>query len=151
MKLKIGRGFLLACAFASALTACTATDPLNPRARDEASLIIFYSDTSRISAPDTVNRGTEFEISFQTFAGGCTRAIARTDTAISNNVIRIAAFDRSSGDAACTRDLLLLRHAVRVRLNVQGPATIRVVGEQRGGSTGAVNGPAELSRQLIVR
>ena len=136
---------------AGGFTACGTTDGLDPAARDQASLIIFYDDSSRIIAPDTVNRGAEFAVSFQTFGGGCTRSSSRTDATVSADTVHLASFDRSSGGPNCSRDLLLLSHSVNVRLHVQGLAVIRLVGEQRGGVTGAENGPADITRRIFVR
>ena len=144
-------GLRLLLAGVVATTACSLADLFESPTHEVASLIIFYGDTSRLSAPDTVAPGAAFEVAFQTFGGGCTRTAARTDIDISQNIVRIAPFDRSSGDGTCPSDLLLLRHSVQVRLDVPGQASLRVVGEQRGGSTGSTNGPAELTRHVVVR
>jgi hypothetical protein len=47
--------------------------------------------------------------------------------------------------------MITLKHAVQVRLDSPGSYVIGVIGQQRGGATGSSNGPAELTRPVIVR
>jgi hypothetical protein len=133
------------------LAACGATSLFNLGARDDAALIIFYGDTSRISAPDTVARGVSFEVSFSTFAGGCIRRVARDDVTATASTVEIRPYDHNSGGNVCTSDLLILKHTLLTRLDTPGRFVIRLIGQQRGASTGITNGPAELTRPVVVR
>ena len=63
----------------------------------------------------------------------------------------IKPFNRTRNANVCTADLLNLDHSLRVHFDVAGRAVLRVIGEQRGASTGAANGPAVLERSLVVR
>ena len=139
---------LAGCALAAA---CSATSLFNLGARDDAALIIFYGDTSRISAPDTVARGVSSEVAFSTFAGGCIRRVARDDVTATASAVEIRPYDHNSGGDVCTADLLLLKHTVQMRLDTPGHFVIRLIGQQRGATTGSTNGPAELIRPVVVR
>ena len=52
-------------------------------------------------------------------------------------------YNRTTKAQACTLDLLLLPHTAQVRIDETGTAIVRVIGEQRGASTGNSLGPAE--------
>ena len=131
--------------------ACGAAGIFDFGARDEAGLIIFYSDTARLTAPDTVLHGVSFDVSFSTFAGGCTRAIARDDVRLSGNAVEVRPYDHNQGGNVCTLDLLFLKHVLPVRVEVPGAYVIHLIGVQRGASTGATNGAAEITRPIVVR
>jgi hypothetical protein len=144
-------GRTVALANCALIAACSSGGVFSGGPRDDAGLIIFYGDTARISAPDTVTRGVSFEVSFSTFGGGCIRAIARDDVTPKANAVEIRPYDHNSGGDICTADLLTLKHAVAIRLDMPGSYAIRVIGQQRGGSTGSNTAPAEVSRPVIVR
>ena len=131
--------------------ACSAGALLGVGGRDDPALIIFYQDTTRIIAPDTVTRGVSFDVSFSTFGGGCIRSIGHDDFTATSSEVTIRAFDHNSGGQVCTDDLLRLPHAVQVRLGAPGTYIIRLIGQQRGASTGSTNAPAELRRAVTVR
>lgn len=117
----------------------------------EPGLIIFYRDTATITAPDTVLANARFEVRLRTFAGGCTREIARTDVTVRNQFVEIRPYNRNSGDDICTADLITLEHRAEVRIPAVGSTVIRVIGEQRGGSSGSRNAPAQLEKGIVVR
>lgn len=150
MQLRSSRTLMVgvSCALAAA---CSAFDLIGFNAHDEPGLLIFYHDTSQIVAPDTVARGVAFEIAFTTFAGGCTRTIARTDVLTSGSISDIRPYDHTVGGDACTSDLLFLRHTAQVRFEAPGTAVLHILGQQRGASTGSADGPAELTRNVTVR
>jgi hypothetical protein len=118
---------------------------------DEPALVIFYGDTASIAAPDTVARGAPFEVRVRTFAGGCTREIARTEVRAAGDLVEIRPYNRRRRSEVCTSDLLFLEHRAHVTLEAQGPATIRALGEQRDGSTGGRDVAARLERRVVVR
>ena len=140
---------LSALAGALALGACQSL--LGAGTVAEPALIIFYGDTSRIAAPDSVSQGATFTVRFRTFAGGCTREVARTEVRVTGPTVEIRPYNLRQEADACTSDLLFLTHEATVRLTAPGVATIRVLGEQRGGTSGARNAPAELTRTVVVR
>ena len=117
----------------------------------EPGLIIFYRDTASITAPDTVAANSRFEVRFPTYAGGCTRHIVRTEVTTRDHLVEIRPYNRNSGGDVCTSDLLILEHRAETYFSVAGTSIIRVVGEQRGGSSGARNFAAQLERRIVVR
>ncbi len=149
--MSIGRR--LTASFAGiALTALAACDGVTGvGSRVEPALIIFYRDSSTIVAPDTVSRGEAFTVRIKTFGGGCTREAVRADVAIAGTLAEIRPFNRTQNANACTADLLFLYHTVQVRFDVGGRTVLRVMGEQRGASTGGTNGPALVERAIVVR
>ena len=129
-------------------TACEVLDPTFA----EPGLIISYGDTAQVMAPDSTARGVPFEVSIGTFAGGCTREIARTEIAIVGMVAEIRPYNETRRSDGCTDDLIILTHTAIIQLDQPGAATIRVVGEQRPfEGTGTRTGPAELDRRIVVQ
>lgn len=127
---------------------CGIFDPSFP----EPALIIFYSDTAQITAPDTAPRGATIQVSVPTFAGGCTRSVARTETTVSGSLIEIRPYNETRRGNVCTDDLLILTHTVGVRFNQSGLATIRVVAEQRPfHGAGTRTGPAAVEHHLVIQ
>ena len=127
--------------------ACSILDPTF----SEPALIVFYGDTAEISAPDSVGSGATFEVSVPTFAGGCTREIARTQTTIRGTLVEVRLYNETRRANGCTDDLLILTHRVAVHFEGTGLVTIRVLGEQRPfQGTGLRTGPAQLERQVTI-
>lgn len=145
----VGLCVALACCAVGA--ACGAAAIFGIGARDEAGLIIFYSDTARLIAPDTVLHGVSFDVSFSTFGGGCTRKMAHDDVRISGNAVEVRPYDHNDGGNVCTLDLLFLKRVLPVRMEVPGAYVIHLIGLQRGASTGGTNGAAEITRAVVVR
>jgi hypothetical protein len=140
---------LASCALAAA---CSANNLfLTVGAHDALGFVIFYGDSARISAPDTVARSVSFDITFSTFAGGCVQAVAHDDVTTPTSLVEIRPYDHDSGGDVCTADLRLLKHVVPVRLDTPGLYVIRVIGLQRGASSGNSASPAEVTRAVIVR
>lgn len=123
--------------------------------RDEPALIIFYGDTTVIEAPYVTPTGTSFVVTAQTFGGGCTREVARTNvTAAVAGVVDIYPVNRTrmprEANAGCTDDLLILRHSTTVHASTPGPLVLRVHGAQRGGVAGYTTGAAVVERTVMV-
>jgi hypothetical protein len=132
----------------AAPAACSVVDPTFA----EPALIIFYGDTAQVATPSSVTRGVPFEVSVQTFGGGCTRMIARTETDVSGAVAEIRPYNETRRSDVCTDDLLFLTHVVSIQFDHVGPVTIRVIAEQRPfGDTTTRTGPAALEYQLVVQ
>ena len=132
--------------------ACSALD-MRPDEEDSPALIIFYSDTTLITVADTVSSGATFLVKLDTYGGGCTRNTVRTDVSVTGRVVELRPYNRTRGfpGQGCTSDLMLLRHEPGVRVNTPGPLTIRVIGQQRGSTTGGDNAPASLTKVITVR
>lgn len=141
----------LATAVAILASVFCCREPTSADTFDEPGLIVFYGDTTRIVAPDTALRGVPFEVSFVTFAGGCTREVARTEVQIATSVLEVRPYNRRRRAPACTDDLLFLEHRAEVQFDEAGLVTIRVVGEQRGTSTGSGTAPARIEQSIVVR
>ncbi len=67
------------------------------------------------------------------------------------NLLEIRPYNRRRKADVCTSDALVLEHRVEEQFNQAGLATIRVIGEQRGGATGSRNAPAQLERGIVVQ
>jgi len=120
---------------------------------EEAGLLRYYQSSSGVSVPETVARGIPFEVRVTTFAGGCTRDIARTELVITGLLAEIRPINRGAHphDAVCTADLLLLTHRVMVTFPTVGVATVRIVGEQQGVDGRSARIPDVIERSVVVR
>jgi hypothetical protein len=129
-------------------TACGLVDPTF----EEPGLIIFYGDTAQVLAPDSVIPGVPFEVSIPTFAGGCTRTIARTEVTVIGMLAVIQPYNETRRSSGCTDDLIILTHVATVQFGQPGAASILVVGEQcpfQG--SGVRTGLAVLEHRLIAQ
>jgi hypothetical protein len=128
--------------------ACSLLEPTSA----EPALVIFYGDTARVSAPTFAAPGVGFQVSVPTFAGGCTRTIARTEVRISGNLAEIRPYNETRQAPACPDDLIILTHVVSLRFDQQGQATIRVIAGQRPfRGLGTRTGSAQLEHHLVVQ
>lgn len=141
-------GYLAALALSFAASGCFLTDP---GSRDESALILFYTDTTDIVVPANAMAGTPFEVGFTTYAGGCFEEGARDRVTVTGDVIQIRAFDRRRTTTSCTSILRFIQHRPAVTVNAPGTYTIRLLGAQRGGSTGTTTAPAELTATVVVQ
>jgi hypothetical protein len=116
-------------------------------------LIVFYSNTGTIAAPDTIERGNSFDVRIETFGGGCTRSTAGADLALNGQVAEIRPHNVTEiqRGTVCTADLLFLYHVVAVRFDLPGTATIRVIGQRQDATTGTSDVPDTLERRIVVR
>ena len=126
---------------------CEVWQVIHPTTHDEPAFIIVNGMSSSIIAPDTVLRGQPFAVEFDTFGGGCTRKVARTEVATSGLVSVIRPYNRRTESSGCDAVLLIVRHAAQVRIDQPGTALLRVIGEQRS----EIDGPAELTRTVVVK
>jgi hypothetical protein len=60
-------------------------------------------------------------------------------------------YNRRRRARTCTDDLILLKHRIEAQVNEPGLVVLRVVGEQRGASTGSGNTPAWLELDIVVQ
>ncbi len=131
--------------FIGSLVSCAILDPTY----SEPAIIISYGDTAQIAAPDSVARGAPFEVSVETFGGGCTRTTARTEIRITGLVAEIRPYNETRRGGACTDDILILTHRTSVQFEQSGVALVRVLAEQRPmPGTGAVPVRPRLSVRL---
>src|SRR4051812_26246953 len=92
----------------TALAACSGSDA-GPRTHYVPSYIIFGGDTSRITAPDTVQRGVTFEVRFDTYGGGCITAGSTYVLGTESDIVLLP-MDSESGAEVCTQDVKVLQH-----------------------------------------
>lgn len=133
---------------AAAALACSALEPTIV----EPAVIISRSDTARMVVADTVPRGAAVQVTIESFGGGCTRSIARTDEKVTGSVVEIRPFDqftKTNGRTYCPTDQLRLTHTVTVGVDQPGLATIKVVAEARDGV--GQRSPAQIQRTIVVR
>ena len=113
------------------LAGCRALEPTFA----EPATIIIPGDTAKIIAPDSVPRGVRFQVSVETFGGGCTRNPAYIGSKVFGTVAELRPFNETTKagvrGGACTFDLLILTHTATVQMKEAGPATIEVIGVQR--------------------
>ena len=124
-------------------TLCGCADA-GPKGYDQPATIILYRDSSRIVAPDTVTRGASFDVTFDTYGGGCSSKGETTTEQIGAAVL-LRPYHHMTGADACTRILYIFRHTVPARIDTKGSALIRLIGVEAEGR------PAELSRPVFVR
>jgi hypothetical protein len=137
---------------AGALTVGARSALSRPDRVAEPALLIHFRDTTRIVASDTIARGQVFEVRFFTFGGGCTGQVARTDVQVAPGVVEVRPYNWRHEADVCWRDILGLEHRAEVQVAEAWVATLRVLGEQEGPSTGNNRSvPAELTRRLVVR
>ena len=86
------------------VAACNAGELADSGPRDVEAILIFYGDTSRIIAPDTVVRGATFDVTFTTFAGGCRRRVAYDGVVTAPGILEIRPYDHVDGGSVCTDD-----------------------------------------------
>ena len=119
----------------------------------EPALLRSYDETRPIVVPDSVTRGVPFEVRVPTFAGGCTRSIARTDVTISGAVIEIRPLNRtvSVPGGGCTRDLLILEHRATMTVRTSGALLVRILGTERTSNSDGVPVATVIERRVAVR
>lgn len=106
---------------------------------------ISDDDLGEITVPATVAPGVSFTVSIQTFGGGCTRRIARTESRTEGRVAEIRPYNETTRSNVCTSDLLLLRHSVTLMFADPGPVTVRFIGEDGSGR------PVQIDRMVSVQ
>lgn len=129
------------------LAACRAIDDTTV----DPAWIVVRGDSAAISMPDTVMRGVGFPVSVETFGGGCTRQVARTELKVTGSVVEIRPFNETIkpvGRQLCTADFLILTHSATVEIKQAGPAAIRVIADERD-LAGRVS-PALIQRAITV-
>lgn len=129
--------------------ACRALDPNYT----EPAIIVLGGDTAAIIAPDTVPRAAGFPVTVETFGDRCTHAqIVRTEKKVTGSLVEIRPFNETTkidGRATCAPDFVTLSHTVTIEIKQPGPATIRVIGEER--DFVYRNKPAQIQRMITVR
>lgn len=139
--------FLL-CVVVPGIAACRALDPT----LTDPAWIVLRGDTATITVPDTVERGAGFQVSVETFGGGCIRQIAKTEQKVSGNLVEIRPFNeftKPEGRQLCAADVLMITHTVTVEVKQSGPGTIRVIADARD-LAGRIT-PAQIQRMITVR
>jgi hypothetical protein len=102
----------------------------------EVGIVDHYGERSVLSLPSTIRAGLDFEVSLQTFGGGCLtaagsgvryHAMSATITPYDNNEARVGE------GIGCPDILRRATHIVVLRFPLSGAATIRIEGRQEPG------------------
>lgn len=121
-----------------------------PRERVPARLLLV-AETARVVVPAVVERGSAFDVTVTTFAGGCRRESAGTEVSVQGSTATVHPFHYLQRADICTDDLLLIPHTVQLRFDQPGTATVRFVGEGNRVETGEPSRPVTIERTLTVR
>ena len=101
-------------------------------------------------APSTARVGETFPVEVTTLGGGCLR-LHSTDTVLTDVEATITPYDVERHlhveNAACTADLVGLRHDVALRFDTPGPKTLRVLGRVSESSKMI---DVEVERQIVI-
>ena len=133
---------IIAAVGITALVACAVSDA-GPRTRDVPSYIILGSDTSMITAPDTVQSGVTFEVRFDTYGGGCTTEGSTFVLGSESDIVLLPMDSETSADV-CSGELRVFQHVVQVKTTATGRATVWVKGIDGGRQA------AQVTREVIV-
>jgi hypothetical protein len=112
---------------------------------------VLQADTARVELPDTVERGRAFAVTVTAFAGGCRQESAGTETTVDGLRAEVRPYHYLRRSAVCTDDLLFIPHAVQIRFDQPGTATVRVVGTQNRLDFGDPPEPVTIERRVVVR
>jgi len=132
----------------TALCSASACDILGKQGFSDLGTIVSFGDTAEITMPDSVGVSESFSVSIETFGGGCTQEVDRTELEIQGMVAQITPWDWNSGALDCPADMRFLHHEVHLSFDQPGTATIHVIGREE-----AVQGSTEiqLARQVLIR
>jgi hypothetical protein len=119
-----------------------------------AGIVSFHADgtTGVINAPATVQAGEAFQVTVNTFGGGCETA-GNTQVALSDDGATLAVFDQTtatSPDVVCTAILKRLAHTVNLTFDKPGEYTLAVVGRRVGPETPAEGIPFTVEHTVTV-
>jgi hypothetical protein len=133
----------------AATAACDIVSPDRKRTEREPAYIRYAGVPPLLQTADTVTARIPFVVTVRTIGGGC---IDRGDTqfTVLGSVIEVRPFDIFTTHLppgwACAQNLLFYTHAVSVRIDEPGAATVRVVGRAGPGDTLAL-----AERTVVVR
>jgi len=129
------------------LAACGSTDPQAPGPHEVPLLLSRDTAQTKLSAPDTVDAGRPFTVTFNSLEGGC-RAGTRISVAVTDAAAEVRGYDRLSGDAICSTLLITMPQSTTVTFVDRGVATIRVFGDAWEGDLAT---PTEIDKTVFVR
>ena len=114
-----------------------ATDTEIGRERQPA-ILRFYGDPLVITMPETVAVATPFEVTVQTYGGGCIDE-GDTEVTLSAHAAEVRPYDifvtYLPPNYACTGDLRLYLHRAILRFEARGSAIVTVHGRARPGDS----------------
>jgi hypothetical protein len=112
-------------------------------------VVSFYGHPVVVEIPEAVDRGMEFQVTVQTFGGGCV-VQGHTEVSLAAGSVEVRPYDifvtRMPADYVCTDILNRFPHRATLRLDQPGTATIRVHGRAQPGDT-----PLVIERTVLVR
>lgn len=117
-------------------------------------IIDYSNDRSQdvLKAPTVVRLGEEFQVTINTFGGGCERA-GDTSVLVSDTGATIMVYDFTTAirpGIACTMVLKRMPHVVPMRITQPGEAVIRIWGRRIGSDTPPVGVPTVIEHRIQV-
>jgi len=131
-----------------ALSTVTACDIWGRQGFTDLGTIISFGDTAEITMPDSVGVGESFSVSIETFGGGCTQEVDRTELEIQGMVAQVTPWDWNSGALDCPADVQFLHHEVKLSFDQPGTATIHLIGREETVQRAT---EIQLARQVLIR
>lgn len=132
-----------------ALSACGALD--SSATEVDAAFLQFQGETSTLQVPDTVTHGVFFVLSFNTFGGGCTNAVAGDDVSITGNEIDVSPTNRTVASASCGTEIINLQHNVNLSVPTAGTWTLKVTGLTDQAVAGSPNNLFSIQKTIIAK
>jgi len=135
-------------ALVASLCTVSACDILGRQGFADLGTIVSFGDTADISVPDSASVGESFSVSVETFGGGCTQEVERTELEIQGMVAQITPWNWNSGALECPTDVRSLHHEVKLSFDQPGTATIHIIGREESVQRSI---EIQLARQIVIR
>lgn len=120
-------GLLLFLLSAAACGDDNPTRPIGPGGTRPAQLE-YFGDPPRVTVPEAVAVGEEFEISIESYGGGCIQ-FATTGVKRIGDRLEIRPFDDfPAPDAVCTADLRYIDHSITYRVDTDLTLEVAIYG-----------------------
>jgi hypothetical protein len=146
------RLLVLSCMSALALSGCGLTDLLTGGGSARSIVVSAGGDTARIIVPDTVARGTAFNVQISTFGGSCIPDADRTEVSLVDaSTVEIRPYDRTNNRWCGDAIGLYLSHTSRLSFALPGVAHIRIIGDRGAVIGGGPRTPVVIDRVVLVR
>ena len=136
---------IAACVLGFGMSACTGLTPLEPTTYSLRLGTLWTYPPLPVTSPDTVAINADFDVSFETTGGGCTKVGTTTVTMADSRTAELRGYDNFIvSSAVCTADLRSLTHHATLRFGQTGAATLHVIGAS-GDST------ITITKTVVVR
>src|SRR5690348_14368465 len=87
---------------AAALASCSSTEPKTLQPQEVPAVLAMGQEQAQLSVPDTVAAHTPFTVQFTSFAGGCTRSVARMEIDYGDGAATLRGYDLHVSSAVCS-------------------------------------------------